>query len=102
MLHTGLAALGTAAAMSNIYISTEKHKERQRDVREGYLSPSDARHKERVSLALDLLSLGAGIISANSAINGWEKTKEMQHDEEERKERWNHFDRQRKQRTIGY
>ena len=102
MVGAGLAAVATINAASGLYDSMEAVKERHQKVKEGKLSPKEARRLKNTAKLQDLAAIGVAALSLKSVYSGWQETKkthESYHEYLREKER---RDRRRSEDTKGH
>ncbi|KAG5981575.1 hypothetical protein E4U55_002777 [Claviceps digitariae] len=80
MITTGLATVATIHAAHNVYQSMERRTARQKAVREGRLSASEAEHLKAKSLIKDAASVGIAALGIKSAFEEMKEAKEMTHE----------------------
>ncbi|KAJ5459267.1 hypothetical protein N7530_011211 [Penicillium desertorum] len=88
MLMTGgLASVATIHAAHSIYGSMEKRKERQKQLKEGEITPEEARRHRMKANTKDAVSIGLAALGIKGAYSEWkevmEKSKENTHFREE-------------------
>lgn len=88
ILTTGLASVATIHAAASVYQSMEKRKKRQKAVREGRLSPEEAKKLKSKAIMQDAASVGIAALGIKSAISemkeAHELSQEARHWKEER------------------
>ena len=91
LLTTGLAGVATIHAAHNVYQSMEKRNARRRAVKEGRLSPEEAKKLKTKALLQDAASVGIAALGIKGAISELKEAKEMRHEikewQEEKAER---------------
>jgi len=91
ILTTGLASVATIHAAASVYQSMEKRKKRQKAVREGRLSPEEAKKLKSKAIMQDAASVGIAALGIKSAISemkeAHELSQEAHHWKEEREVR---------------
>ncbi|ROW16245.1 hypothetical protein VPNG_01832 [Cytospora leucostoma] len=80
LLTTGLAAVATIHAAHNVYQSVEKRKARQKAVKEGRLSPEEAKKLKSKALLQDVASVGIAALGVKGAISELKEAREMSHE----------------------
>ena len=75
-LTAGLATVATIHAGHNIYESFEKAQKRHREVRQGKLSPQEARKLKSKALFQDAASVGIAALGIQGAVSEWKEMKE--------------------------
>lgn len=83
MITTGLAAVATIHAAHNIYQSVEKHGVRKKAVREGKLSPEDAKKLKQRAMLQDAASVGIAALGIKGAISEMKEAREVIHETHE-------------------
>ncbi|KAJ5821887.1 uncharacterized protein N7525_011171 [Penicillium rubens] len=83
----GLASVATIHAAHSIYGSMEKRKERQKQLKEGEITPEEARKHRMKANTKDAVSIGLAALGIKGAYSEWkevmEKNKENTHFREE-------------------
>lgn len=87
ILTTGLAAVATIHAAANVYQSMEKRKTRQKAVREGLLSPEEAKKLKSKAILQDAASVGIAALGIKGAISEIKEARELSHEMHEWKEK---------------
>jgi hypothetical protein len=91
IITTGLAAVATIHAAHNVYQSMEKRRARHKAVKEGRLSPEEAKKLKSKALLQDAASVGIAALGIKGAISELKEANEMRHEmrewKEEREER---------------
>ncbi|KAK0612947.1 hypothetical protein B0T17DRAFT_610387 [Bombardia bombarda] len=87
IITTGLAAVATIHAAHSVYESVEKRKVRQRAVKEGLLSPEEAKKLKRKALLQDAASIGIAALGIKGAISELKEAREIAHEMHEWKEK---------------
>lgn len=108
IITSGLAAVATIHAAHNVYQSMEKRNARHKAVKEGRLSPEEARKLKSKALLQDAASVGIAALGLKGAVSELKEAREMSHEvtewkhqkEERHKRRMNRLARQQKQ--LGY
>lgn len=80
ILTTGLAAVATIHAAHNVYQSMEKRSARQKAVREGILSPEEAKKLKSKALLQDAASVGIAALGIKSAVSELKEVREKSHE----------------------
>lgn len=80
MITTGLAAVATIHAASNVYQSMEKRNARHRAVKEGRLSPEEAKKLKSKALLQDAASVGIAALGIKGAISEMKEANETRHE----------------------
>jgi hypothetical protein len=80
ILTTGLAAVATIHAAHNVYQSMEKRSARRKAVREGRLSPEEAKKLKTKALLQDAASVGIAALGIKGAISELKEAREMRHE----------------------
>ncbi|KAJ4408635.1 hypothetical protein N0V85_004213 [Neurospora sp. IMI 360204] len=96
MITTGLAAVATIHAAHNIYQSVEKHGVRKKAVREGKLSPEEAKKLRQRTLVQDAASVGIAALGIKGAISEMKEAREVMHETHE----WQKKKEERHQRRL--
>jgi len=86
ILTTGLATVATIHAAASVYQSMEKRKKRQKAVREGRLSPEDAKKLKTKALLQDAASVGIAALGIKGAISELKEAHEIQQEIKEWRE----------------
>ncbi|PYI12615.1 hypothetical protein BO78DRAFT_392460 [Aspergillus sclerotiicarbonarius CBS 121057] len=81
LVKTGLAAVATIHAAHSLHESMEKHKKRAEMVREGEITPEEARRRRLKGQLGDVASVGLAALGIKGAVGEWK------HAEEARRER---------------
>lgn len=80
---TGLATVASIHAAHSVHSSMEKHHQRMKMVKEGEMSPEEARKRRLKGNVVDAASIGLAAIGINGALGEWkhvnEKRKERTH-----------------------
>lgn len=105
-----LASVATIHAASKVYSSIEAHDKRMEKVREGTLSPEDARKQQRSARWQDAAAIGIAALGIKGAVSEWgEVTEEhaahkqmLLEREEHHKRRLEHERRRRARERGGY
>jgi hypothetical protein len=91
LITTGLAAVATIHAAHNVYQSMEKRNARQKAVKEGRLSPEEAKKLKSKAFLQDAASIGIAALGIKGAISEMKEANETRHEmhkwREERAER---------------
>lgn len=98
MITTGLAAVATIHAAYNIYQSVEKHGVRKKAVREGKLSPEDAKKLKQRAMLQDAASAGIAALGIKGAISEMKEAREVMHETREWKRKKEERHRKRLER----
>ncbi|KAF6820380.1 hypothetical protein CPLU01_12774 [Colletotrichum plurivorum] len=80
VITTGLAAVATIHAAHGVYQSMEKRNARQKAVREGRLSPQEAKKLKTKALVQDAASVGIAALGIKGAWSELKEAKEMTHE----------------------
>jgi hypothetical protein len=103
VLTAGLAAVATIHAAHNVYQSMEKRNARRKAVREGRLSPEEAKKLKSKALLQDAASVGIAALGIKGAISELKEANEMRHEmanwKQERAER--HRKRLERQKRLA-
>ncbi|OAQ91547.1 hypothetical protein VFPFJ_03287 [Purpureocillium lilacinum] len=86
ILTTGLATVATIHAAHGVYQSMEKRRARQKAVKEGRLSPAEAKKLKTKAIMQDAASVGIAALGIKGAIGEMKEAKEMTHECKEFKE----------------
>ncbi|KAM0246082.1 hypothetical protein ACHAQJ_010349 [Trichoderma viride] len=103
ILTSGLAAVATVHAAHGVYKSMEKRKARQKAVKEGLLSPQEAKKLKTKAIMQDAASVGIAAIGIKGAFSELKEAREMTHECREwrsEKDR-RRAKRQEKRKTLG-
>lgn len=77
---TGLAAIATVHAAHGVYKSMEKRKARQKAVKEGLLSPQEAKKLKTKAIMQDAASVGIAAIGIKGALSELKEARERTHE----------------------
>jgi gamma-glutamylcysteine synthetase len=77
VITSGLATVATIHAAHNIYQSMEKRNARQKAVKEGRLSPDEAKKLKTKAIVKDVASVGIAALGIKSAIEEMKEAREM-------------------------
>jgi hypothetical protein len=80
LLTTGLAAVATIHAAHGVYQSMEKRNARQKAVREGRLSPAEAKKLKTKAMVQDVASVGIAALGVKGAIDEMKEAKHIGHE----------------------
>ncbi|KAL0936621.1 uncharacterized protein CTRU02_208836 [Colletotrichum truncatum] len=80
VITTGLAAVATIHAAHGVYQSMEKRNARQKAVREGRLSPQEAKKLKTKAMLQDAASVGIAALGIKGAWSELKEAKEMSHE----------------------
>ncbi|KAL7930867.1 hypothetical protein V8C35DRAFT_129378 [Trichoderma chlorosporum] len=80
MITTGLAAIATVHAAHGVYKSMEKRKARKEAVKEGLLSPQEAKKLRAKAIMQDAASVGIAAIGIKGALSEMKEAREMTHE----------------------
>lgn len=80
LITTGLAAVATIHAAHNVYQSMEKRNTRHKAVKEGRLSPEEAKKLKSKALLQDAASVGIAAMGIKGAISELKEAREMSHE----------------------
>ncbi|KAK0633379.1 hypothetical protein B0T14DRAFT_416869 [Immersiella caudata] len=94
ILTTGLASVATIHAAASVYQSMEKRKKRQKAVKEGRLSPEEAKKLKSKAILQDAASVGIAALGIKSAIAEMKEAHELRQEVRE----WNEEKEMRKER----
>lgn len=87
LVTSGLASVATIHAAHGLYGSMEKRKERMQQLKEGEISPEEARKRRIKANTMDAVSIGLAALGIKGAYGEWqevnEKRKENHHFQEE-------------------
>lgn len=87
LLTSGLASVATIHAAHGLYGSMEKRKKRMHQLKEGEITPEEARKRRIKANSLDAVSIGLAALGIKGAYSEWkevnEKRKENHHYQEE-------------------
>ncbi|OQD79238.1 hypothetical protein PENANT_c057G07157 [Penicillium antarcticum] len=87
LLTSGLASVATIHAAHGLYGSMEKRKKRMQQLKEGEITPEEARKRRIKANSLDAVSIGLAALGIKGAYGEWkevnEKRKENNHFQEE-------------------
>ncbi|KAJ9138965.1 hypothetical protein NKR19_g7680 [Coniochaeta hoffmannii] len=98
IITTGLAAVATIHAAHNVYQSMEKRNSRHKAVKEGRLSPEEAKKLKSKALLQDAASVGIAALGIKGAISELKEANEMRHEMKEWKEQKEERHRRRMER----
>jgi len=107
LLTTGLAAVATIHAAHGVYQSMEKRNARQKAVREGRLSPAEAKKLKTKAMVQDVASVGIAAMGVKGAIDEMKEAKHIGHEckefksEKARRHERREERRKRLNRSIG-
>ncbi|KAL1853034.1 hypothetical protein Plec18170_005616 [Paecilomyces lecythidis] len=76
LVTAGLATVATIHAAHNVVKSLEKRKKRQELLREGEISPEEARKRKQKAILGDAASIGLAALGIKGAISEWKEAKE--------------------------
>lgn len=96
LLTTGLAAVATIHAAHNVYQSMEKRNARHKAVKEGRLSPEEAKKLKSKALLQDAASVGIAALGIKGAVSELKEAREMSHEVAE----WQHEKEERHKRRA--
>lgn len=80
LVTTGLAAVATIHAAHNVYQSMEKRNTRHKAVKEGRLSPEEAKKLKSKALLQDAASVGIAAMGIKGAISELKEARELSHE----------------------
>ncbi|ORY66475.1 uncharacterized protein BCR38DRAFT_340439 [Pseudomassariella vexata] len=80
ILTSGLATVATIHAAHNVYSSMEKRNARHKAVKEGRLSPAEAKKLKSKALLQDAASVGIAALGIKGAISEMQEAREMSHE----------------------
>ena len=97
-LTAGLASVATVHAAHNVYQSYENRQKRLKLVKEGEMSPAEAKKLKNKARFQDAASIGIAAIGIKSAVSEWKEVNEKRHEfsEFEKKRQKRHERRLRK------
>ncbi|ROW11388.1 hypothetical protein VMCG_01085 [Cytospora schulzeri] len=98
LITTGLAAVATIHAAHNVYQSMEKRNTRHKAVKEGRLSPEEAKKLKSKALLQDAASVGIAAMGIKGAISELKEAREMSHEVAEFKHEKEERHKRRKER----
>jgi hypothetical protein len=106
ILTTGLAAVATIHAAHNVYQSMEKRNARHKAVKEGKLSPEEAKKLKSKAILQDAASVGIAALGIKGAISELKEAREAQHlakewQEEKQRRHQRRLERQRQLRGAS-
>jgi hypothetical protein len=103
ILTTGLAAVATIHAAHEVYQSMEKRNARHKAVKEGRLSPEEAKKLKTKALLQDAASVGIAAMGIKGAVSELKEAKEINHECKEFLEQktLRHQKRRERQRQLG-
>ncbi|KAE8147392.1 hypothetical protein BDV25DRAFT_160413 [Aspergillus avenaceus] len=84
LVATGLATVATIHAMHELHGNLEKHKDRVKSVKQGDISPEEARKRRFKNNAYDAANVGLMTLGVKGALDGWRHVNQV------RKERANY------------
>ncbi|KUI54068.1 hypothetical protein VP1G_01368 [Cytospora mali] len=96
LITTGLAAVATIHAAHNVYQSMEKRNARHKAVKEGRLSPEEAKKLKSKALLQDAASVGIAAMGIKGAISELKEARELSHEVTE----WQHEKEERHKRRA--
>lgn len=100
IITTGLAAVATIHAAHNVYQSMEKRNARHKAVKEGRLSPEEARKLKSKALLQDAASVGIAALGIKGAVSELKEAREMSHELAEWKQEKEHRHQRRMERLA--
>lgn len=100
ILTTGLAAVATIHAAHNVYQSMEKRRSRQKAVREGRLSPEEAKKLKQKAMLQDAASVGIAALGIKGAISEMKEVREVNHEMKEWREEKSRRHERRLERQV--
>lgn len=77
LLTAGLAAVATVHAASGVYNSMEARDKRMEKLREGKISPEEARKERTKALVQDFAAVGVAALSIKGAMSKWQGATEL-------------------------
>jgi hypothetical protein len=80
LLTTGLAAVATIHAAHGVYQSVEKRAARQKAVKEGRLSPAEAKKLKTKAMMQDAASVGIAALGVKGAIDEFKQVRNISHE----------------------
>ncbi|ROV97656.1 hypothetical protein VSDG_04583 [Cytospora chrysosperma] len=98
LITTGLAAVATIHAAHNVYQSMEKRNTRHKAVKEGRLSPEEAKKLKSKALLQDAASVGIAAMGIKGAIAELKEARELSHEVSEFQHEKEERHRRRKER----
>jgi len=97
ILTTGLATVATIHAAHSVIKGIEGRKKRQEELRQGKITPEEARKKRLKSTATDIVSVGLAALGINGAVAEW---KEVRDKRGEHKKLAEQYQRHHEKRTL--
>ena len=85
LLTAGLAAVATVHAASGVYNSMEARDKRMQKLREGKISPEEARKEKTKALVQDFAAVGVAALSIKGAMSKWQGATEVHKKRKEHK-----------------
>lgn len=76
MLTTGLATVATIHAAHSVIKGIEGRKKRQEELRQGKITPEEARKKRLKSTAIDVASVGLAALGIKGAVGEWKEVRD--------------------------
>lgn len=103
LLTTGLATVATIHAAHGVYQSMDKRRARQKAVKEGRLSPTEAKKLKTKAIMQDAASVGIAALGIKGAIEEMKEAKELAHEcKEFRQEKVRRHARREEKRKGGH
>ncbi|KAL9053744.1 MAG: hypothetical protein Q9206_003816 [Seirophora lacunosa] len=87
LITAGLASVATIHAAHSVYSSFENHEKREKLVREGEMSPEEARTRRNKARLQDVASVGIAALGIKSAVGEWKEMREQRQQLSEFKEK---------------
>ncbi|OCT51820.1 hypothetical protein CLCR_08151 [Cladophialophora carrionii] len=87
LLTGGLATVATIHAAHSVYQSMEKRDLRRKLLKEGDISPEQARRAKNKNRMQDVASIGIAALGLKGAYSEWQETREAQREQKEEKEK---------------
>ncbi|KAM0451392.1 hypothetical protein ACHAO4_006067 [Trichoderma viride] len=102
VLTTGLATVATIHAAHGVYKSVEKRKARKEAVKEGLLSPQEAKKLKAKAIMQDAASIGIAAIGIKGALAELKEAREMSHEcREWRSQKAHRHEKRLERRKLG-
>ena len=77
LITAGLATVATIHAAHEVYQSVEERKKRRQEVKEGTMSPEEARSKKNKARMKDAAAVGIAALGIKGTISEWKEAKEQ-------------------------
>lgn len=102
VITTGLAAVATIHAAHGVYQSMEKRSARQKAVKEGRLSPAEAKKLKTKAIMQDAASVGIAALGVKGAVDELKEAKNLTHEcqQFQREKMTRHERREQKRRQL--